>query len=141
MYLTDGYQTLISFSLAPGIQFKEKEVQAPGLDGNGEIDTTTMRNERWRTKQPKHLITADDINLKVSYDPEVYNTIINTLINQNGEITITLPDASTVTVWGWLDKFKPDSNKEGEFPLADVVIHPSNQDNSGVEQAPVIVAS
>jgi len=137
-YLTDGYQTLISFALAPSVNFKEKEVTPPGLDGGGEIDTTTMRNTAWRTKQPKHLVTADDIVLQAQYDPVCYNTILTDLLNQNGQIEVIFPDGQIITIWGWVDKFKPAALKEGEFPLAEVVIHPSNQDNTGTEQAPVI---
>ncbi len=140
-YITDGYQTLISFALAPGILFKEKEVQPPGLDSNGEVDTTTMRNIRWRTKQPKHLITATDVNFKASYDPAVFQTIINDLIGKNNILSVLFPDGSVVEVWGWLDKFVPDTNKEGEFPLADCVFHCSNQDNNNVEQPPIYNAA
>lgn len=139
-FLTDGYQTLISFSIAITVNFKEKDVMPPGLDGNGEIDTTTMRNSRWRTKQPKHLVTADDMKVTVQYDPIIYQTVVNTLLNQNGTIIVSFPDGSTLEFWGWVDKFIPAALKEGEFPLADITIHPSNQDDSGNEQAPIYTA-
>ncbi len=136
-YLTDGYQTLISFALAPSVPFKEIEVQPPGLDSNGALDTTTMRNIRYRTMQPKHLVTATEMKCTAQYDSVMYNTIVATLIGKNGQITVTLPDGHTLTIWGWLDKLVPNAHKEGEFVKAELTIHPSNQDNSGVEQAPV----
>jgi hypothetical protein len=132
--LTDGYQTLVSIG---GTVFKERETQPPGLDAGGPIDTTTMRNVRWRTMQPKHLVTATEIKVKAEYDPVFYVTILTSLLGVNGQIGIIFPDGHTLTFWGWLDKFVPDSHKEGEVPLADLTIHPSNQDNSGFEQPPV----
>jgi len=142
-FLTDGYQTLISFSAFPVFvpqSVKEKEVQPPDLDGMGEIDTTTMRNLRFRTKQPKHLITLGDVKLRVQYDPQAYSEIVDNILNTNAQWTITFPDASTLTFYAWLDKFVPDSLKEGEFPLADIIIHCSNSDNCSNEKAPIFVA-
>lgn len=139
-YLTDGYQTLVGFDAAPAIQFKEKEVQPPDLDGGGEVDTTTMHNVRWRTKQPKHLVSAGDMSIQAQYDPILYSTIVSDLLNVNNLITITFPDGATLEIWGWVDKFTPAPLKEGEFPLAEVKIHFSNQDDNGVEQAPVYTA-
>lgn len=138
-YLTDGWQTLISFSLAPSVLFRAKEVQPPDLDAGGEVDTTVMANNRWRTKQPKHLVTLGDTTLVAQYDPQCYTDVVTTLLGKNGQITITFPDGRTITFWGWVDKFTPSNLKEGEFPTAEVKIHSSNQDNSGTEQPPVIV--
>lgn len=140
-YLTDGFKTIIAFTALPGILFKEKEVQPPDADGGGEVDTTTMRNTKYRTRQPKHLITMGDITLHVQYDSSVYSLaqLINGLLNVNNTIVITFPDTHTLTVWGWVDKFTPASLKEGDFPMAEVKIHCSNQDNAGVEQAPAYV--
>jgi hypothetical protein len=122
---------------APNTILREREVQPPGLDGGGEVDTTTMLNARWRTKQPKHLITLTDIRAQCQYDPIVYQTLVQGVLNVNQQIRIVFPDGHTVTFWGWLDKATPPSHKEGEFPLMEVMVHCSNQDNNGVEQAPV----
>jgi hypothetical protein len=132
--LTDGYQTLVSIG---GTIFKERETQPPGLDSGGPIDTTTMRNLRYRTMQPKHLVTATEIKIKAEYDPIFYQVAVSTLLGVNGTITVTFPDGSSILIWGWLDKLIPDSHKEGEVPTAEVTIHPSNQNNSGVEQSPI----
>lgn len=139
-YLTDGYQTFLSFSLAPSVPFKEKEVQPPGMDSLGELDTTTMRNVRWRTKQPKKLITATEIKMVAQYDPVMFDTIRDTLIGQNGTIAVTMPDGSVLTIWGWLDKVVPNTHKEGEFVTAEMTVHCSNQNNSGVEIGPAYAA-
>jgi hypothetical protein len=138
--INDGHSTLITFSENESIKFLEKTVTPPGLDAGGANDTTTMRNERFRTKQPKKLITMTDASAKVSYDPAVIDQIIAMLgVNQN--ITITYPDGETLPFWGWLDKFTPSEHVEGEQPTADISIIPSNQDDAGDEFEPAIVAA
>lgn len=139
MFLHDGYSTLISFDLSASVKFKEKTVTPPGLDGGGAIETTTMRSVKWRTNQPKALITLTECTMSASYDPEVYDDIL-AMLNQNQEITIEFPDLSTYLFWGWIDKFEPEELSEGEFPTATVTIQPSNEDNSGNEVDPVYTA-
>lgn len=134
-YLNDGYQTLISFSANPTVHLKEKETTPPGIDGGDEVDTTTMRNTTWRTRQPRNLKTLTESSIVVSYDPVCYNEL-NAMINVNQEITVTFPDGSSVVFWGWLRTFTPNSNTEGDQPTANCGITPSNQDNNGVEVGP-----
>jgi len=59
------------------------------------------------------------------------------LVNVNTLITLTFPDAVTWAFWGYLDKFIPNANEEGEQPTAEVTIVPTNQNDSAVETAPV----
>jgi hypothetical protein len=128
-FLTDGYQTLIE---VPGIVgqpvllFREREVQPPDLDGGGPIETTTMRNTRFRTKQPKHLITTGDITTHVQYAPQVYDDVLRSL-QIVGKITIRFPDGYITVFIGWLEKFTPTSLKEGDFPLAEMKLCVGNQ--------------
>ena len=135
--LDDGFKTLITFVTSGAIKLYEKEVQPPGLDGGGAIDTTTMQNTTYRTFSPKSLITLSEHTFEAAYDPAVYPECIAAL-NTNQQITITFPDAQTLTFWGWLDKFVPNAHVEGEQPTATCTIVPSNQDNAGAEQAPVL---
>jgi hypothetical protein len=139
-YLSDGFPTLIRFSKNPAVLLKEREVQPPDLDGGGEIDTTTMRNNTWRSKQPKSLITAGDSTLQVSYDPKLYSDILF-MINKNQSITIRFSDGSGIQFYGWIDKFTPASLKEGEFPMAEVKIHCSNTNDAGAEVGPIYIQS
>jgi hypothetical protein len=139
-YLTDGHPTLISFSLSPTVKFKEIGVTPPGLDAGGPNDTTTMRNTAYRTMQPKHLVTLTPMTATCEYDPDCYDSIVADLLGENGQITVTFPDESTLTFWGWLDKFMPGELKEGTMPTATVTIQPSNQNNSNVEVPPVYAA-
>lgn len=140
--LDDGHSTTILFAAGPsgGVEFWEKEVAPPGMDGGGPNDTTTMLNTLYRTQSPKKLITMTDATLTVAYDPLVLDDI-KSIINENTLITITFPDGSTWVFWGWLNSFIPDALVEGEQPTASVVIHPSNQNASLVETAPVYAAA
>ena len=129
----DGFSTKISIG---GVYLWEKEVTPPGIEGGGENDTTTMRNTTWRTKAPKRLKTLTPSKFTAAYDPIAYNSIL-AVINVNSQIVVTFADNHTLTFWGWVDKFVPNAAKEGEQPTAEVEIIPSNQNNSGVEVAPV----
>ncbi len=134
--LQDGYQTLVGFSGAPAIKLYETEVTPPGVQGGGPIDQTTMRNQNWRTKAPKKLKELTEGSYKAAYDTDAYDDVM-AQVNVNQEITITFPDDSTLTFWGYLDSFQPSGLSEGNRPLADVKIIPTLMDNNGVETAPV----
>jgi len=134
--LDDGYQTLITFTEDSSVLFYEKTVTPPGMDGGDEVDTTTMLNTTYRTRNPKALITMTNCSMTVAYDPACYPEIVE-LLNVNGEIKVTFPDSSYLTFWGWLDKFIPGEHQEGEQPTAEIEIVPSNQDAAGAEIAPV----
>lgn len=134
--IDDGYQTLISFAADSDVLLYEKTVTPPGIDGGGEVDTTTMHNDTWRTRNPKALVTLSNSTLVCAYDPAVFPEIV-ALVNVNNLITITFPDTSTLAFWGWLNTFTPNENQEGVQPDANVGIIPSNQNDSGVETAPI----
>ena len=135
--IDDGFATLIEFAEDSDVLMWEKEVTPPGVDGGGEIDTTTMRNTTWRTKWPKQLISLTESSLTVAYDPSVFDEIV-AMINVNQLITITFPDEETLVFWGWINVFTPNANVEGEQPTAAVTIIPANQNASKVETAPVL---
>lgn len=137
-FLNEGHPTRLDFDVATGVtlKFKEKSVTPPGLSGGGENDTTTFLNTLYRTRQPKVLLTMTNLQFTASYDPEVYEQIADELINQNGLITITFSDSSTLEFYGWLDEFTPSEVVEGAQPEATCVIIPSNQTTAGVEVAP-----
>lgn len=134
--LDDGYQTLISFAADTTVLFYEKTTTPPGIDGGGEIDTTTMQNSTWRTRAPKSLITLSNAATTVAYDPATYPEII-ALVNVNNLITVTFPDGDTLAFWGWLNTFTPGEHVEGEQPEAEIEVIASNVNSSGVETAPV----
>ena len=137
-YLNDGHPTTIDFDVASGVTllFKEKSVTPPGISGGGENDTTTMRNTRWRTRQPKALVTATNMTFTAQYDPAVWDQILDELINVNGLITVTFRDGSKLDFYGWLDEFILGEHVEGTGPEATCTIILSNQTTAGVEIAP-----
>lgn len=143
--LTDGFPTTITFtsSLLESAQIlelvmKEQEVTPPGISGGGVNETTSMRNETWRTRHPKKLITLTPMSLTVKYDPELFEEM-TAMVNDNQEITVNFPDGSTLVWWGWVDSFTPNAAVEGEQPTAVIVVEPSNMDagNNNVEIPPV----
>lgn len=138
--LDDGYQTLISFAADSTVKFYEKSVTPPGVDGGGEVDTTTMLNTTWRTRNPKALITLSEASFTVAYDPACYPEVV-ALVNVNTLITITFPDGDTLAFWGWLNTFTPGELVEGTQPTAEITVIPSNQDDEGAETAPVHTAA
>lgn len=138
--LKDGFSTIITISGDPDIEFEEKTLTPPSIEGGGENDASTMRNTAWRTKYPKGLKTLGPMQCNVAYDPLVYTSIIAQL-NVNQSITVTFPNGGTLQFYGWIDAFTPDAAEEGSQPTATVAIIPSNINPTGeVEAAPVYTA-
>ena len=136
--IDDGHGTTYAFADLPSVNFYEKQVTPPGLDGGGENDTTTMQNTTYRTRAPKQLVTLTESTLVAAYDPDVYDDIVGANgINNNQLITITFPDGSTLAFWGWINSFVPNEMVEGSQPTANVSIMCSNQNGAGAETAPV----
>lgn len=151
--MLDGFSTTIdmlgnndTIATAPGIRFFEKSVKLPGLEGGDMIDTTSMRNIRWRTKVPKQLISMKTMTCKVSYRCDVYdNDYFETFLNKIQGLRVNLPTGAQYGFWGALTDFEPDENKEGEEPQATVTFGCTNQrhvpdgdaDPNDVERDPV----
>lgn len=136
--LDDGFSSKIAFASDLTIEFWEKTVKPPGLDGGEKIDTMTMHNVTYRTFGPRQLKTLTDLTIKAAYDPIVYQSIL-ALINVRTTITILFPDGSTLAFYGFLQKFEPDDLEEGKQPEATLTITPTNYDPVGhVEAAAVL---
>lgn len=132
--LDDGFSTIMSFANNPSVNFFEKTVTPPGMEGGGANDTTTMRNTTLRTRAPKKLKTMSEMSAEVSYAAGVFDvTQVWAMINVNQLITLTFPDGAQIDFWGWLDEFKPGPHKDGEQPTATIKVICSNQNTSGVE--------
>ena len=138
--LEDGHATLITFALAPTVEFEELEVTLPAIKGGGKNKMTTMRNVDVHTGAPKKLFDLEAGSVLVAWNPKCYGTIMTTLVNKNGMITVTNPDGSTVVYWGFVDEFNPKPLKEGERPEADVKFEITNRNDSGVTTKPVYTA-
>lgn len=136
--IDDGFSTLIEFSLAPNVALWEKDVTPPGDDGGGPNDVTTMRSDSWRGRSPKELYTLSESGGVCAYDPKVYGDVMN-MLNKIQLITITFPNGAKLYLWGWLNAFKPQTNREGEQPTATYEVVPSNRDVNGNEVGPVFI--
>jgi len=136
--IDDGFSTTIAFSAGTSgvtLLLWEKSLTPPGVSAGGATDTTTMRNTTWRTMAPKLLKTLTEASVQAAYDPEVYDELV-AMIGVNQSIVITFADDSTFTFWGFIDAFTPGEIVEGEQPVADLTIIPTNQNGSLVETAP-----
>ena len=111
-----------------------------GVDGGDPIDTTTQHNTEWRTMAARTLKTLTQSQVSAAYDPNVYNNILS-LINVETSVTVRFPDGSTLDFWGYLKSFEPQSANEGNMPMANVQIVPTNTDPSdGSEADPVLTS-
>ena len=140
--LTDGYPTRVTFSSADSgeeLYFKEKEVTPPGIDVGEMNDVTNMRNETWRTAQFKKLKTLLEAGMQCHYDPRFLDGILS-MIGENQQVRITMPDNSFWLFWGGIRSFVPSAHKEGEPPTAQVAIGVTNHDGAagalGTERRP-----
>lgn len=133
--LDDGFSTIITLANIPSVKIYEKEVTPPGLTGGGPIDTTTMRNDNWRTMSPKSLKSLTALSAVVAFATEAIQ-VIQEQININQLITVTFPDNSSLTFYGWVDEFTLGKFSEGEQPTATLTIQPSLHDAAGAEVAP-----
>lgn len=136
--LENGYQTLIALNADVDISFWEKAVTPLPVVLDDAIDITTMHNDTWKTKAAPALADTGEVTCTVAYDPDVYNQII-AILGDSTEITIHLPDDSTLSFWGYLSKFEPAELVNGTFPEATITIVPTNYDRTNAtEEAPVL---
>lgn len=127
--LEDGYQTVITFSGDEDVSLWEKTVQPLGVEGGEKVDITTMHNVDVRTYAPRFLKDIADGQMTVAYDPAVLTQIL-ALVNVAQSITITFPDGSTWTFFGYLRNFQPAALQEGTQPEATCTFVATNVDTS-----------
>jgi hypothetical protein len=139
-FIRNGFSTLITFAaldFGPA-NIVEKTVTSPGVEGGGPINITNMRNLRFRTAVPKSLLTVKNLTLTVQWDPVWYDLVI--LNMQVVDLTsIIYPDASALEFYAWVDDISPQENREGEEPLANMVVIPGLWYNDA-EEPPVYTA-
>ncbi len=125
--LGDGYRTTFAFSSNPAVQVWEKEPKMPGADAKEAIDTTTMLNNRYRTMQPRQLITLTESNLKAAYDPDCI-VYFYAEIGFPQSATVHMPTNDQLSFFGFIQSFEPEPFKEGEMPMAEIKVTPTNWD-------------
>lgn len=139
-FLEEQFATKIAFSRLPAAAFWERTVTPPAVDGGDPIDITTMFNTEWRTAAPRTLKSLMPFDVVAAYDPRFYNEAINTLINEEGSITVHHPDGSKEDFYGYLRSFTPGDNAQdgGDMPTATLNIVPTMWDpTNDVEADPV----
>lgn len=139
--LPDGFSSKITIGIDDTIEFWEKQVTPPALDGGDSVEQTTMFNVKWRTSLPRDLITLEDITTTVAYDPDIYDELIDTILNVNTTITVTFSDGTTLAFFGFLKRFEPAALVEGEQPEATVTFVATNVDPADglTEEGPTLV--
>ena len=138
--LDDGFSTKIAFSVDPDVSFWEVTVKPPGIDGGEKIDTTTMFNGALKTFAARTLKQLTDGGASAAYDPQAYLDILS-LVNVEGSVTVHWPDGSTLDFYGYLNKFEPGDNTEGEMPKASINFCCTNWDSvNNLEVGPVYTA-
>lgn len=138
--LTDGYRSLVTFSLDPNIELWEKSITPPGLDGGDAIDTNTMHNDRFRTMASRALITMTEMSFTSAYDPIIYTRILD-VVNVEQTITLTFPDGSTMAFYGFVRVLDFGELVEGTFPEVTVTIQPTNADPTTKTEEALVLAS
>lgn len=137
--LTDGYSTTIALENLTTISFWETDVAPPPIDGGEPIDLTTHHNATYRTFASRSLKTLEPFDVTAGYDPNVYSQVL-AQINIVQSITVTLPDGSTLTFWGFLRRMVKAGLVEGTMPTLVVTFVPTNRDPSdGSEAGPAYV--
>jgi hypothetical protein len=128
----EGFPTTITLTDA-GVTFWEKTVEPLVSDGGEPVNTTSMRNVKVRTFSPRHLYQVDPVEITALYDGSFYSTLQNTSsgINKNQQIVTTLPDGTTITWWGYIQKAKFDAMEEGKEPLVHLTLVHTGRNNSG----------
>lgn len=136
----DGYKTTITFAVDPNMEYWEKSVKPPSLDGGDPIMTPSMHNDTWVTKHPRRLIDMGEVTVTCNWDPVMYVSAL-AILNVATTITVTFPNGATLAFYGYLQKFEPAELQDGEEPEATLTIMPTNADPTTCEEeAPVFTA-
>lgn len=136
--LEDGHPSFLAMAANPGLAVWETSLTPPGIDGGDPIPITTMHNVTWRTMVPRKLKTLTAMSLTGGYDPLMYEQFLH-VVNVNQSMTFQFSDGSDLDFFGIAQTFTPQELSEGEPPLADVDVTPSNYDPvTKVETAPVM---
>lgn len=135
--MKDGYSTTITLANLDSSAFiavlEEKSLTPPGVDGGDAIDTTTMRNNNYKTKAAQSLKEMLNASFTAAYNPEAYNDIVGE-INVVQKITVSFPGSlGEIVFWGFVKSFTPNEHTPGEQPTAEIEIVPTSENSAGSE--------
>ncbi len=134
--IRDGYATLIQIGVTPLLALYEREVTVAAAQGGGPIESTTMRNLAYRTKDPKTLKQMGDLMATVCSTTTTYQTIEQDLINEPTFCLVAWPDGSTLKLYGYVDQFSPAGFSEGNLPTFNLLFIVTNRDPTTGEESP-----
>ena len=138
--LRNGHKTFVTLAIDPNIEFWEKEVTPPGIEGGEPVAQGDMFDVAWTTKIPAALKEMTMMTLIANYGGQTYPDIV-AATNVPTTITPTFPNDAKLAFYGYLKSFKPGSAKRNEQPNATVEIVPTNLDPTDFSEAgPVYVA-
>jgi hypothetical protein len=130
--LTEGFSHRIGFARRPTVGMWFKKSKPMGFDNGGGIDTTTQERAvgDLHTKAAPALLEATDLTGSVAYDPDDIQYIRTTLMGRGNEgaVTYFYSNGSTVTFFGYIDKFDPQDTAEKEQPMANITVVVTNWD-------------
>jgi hypothetical protein len=139
--MRDGFSTKITLAVDTNIEFWEKEVTPPGIEGGEPINQGDMYNVAWELKIPQALKDMTEMAVTANYDP-LCITSAAAAVNVMTTVTVKFPAGDTLAFYGYLRSFKPNPIKKGEQPTAAIVIVPTNFDpTAGAEAGPVYTAA
>lgn len=137
--IPDGYQSLFTFNDDPDIVIYEVGMTPGGYDVGEPINITNQHNVNWRTMFVRRLVTLTPFTVRGYYDPLIYTQLLTRIQNRNQQFTQKWYDGSTLAFWGGITNAQFSELVEGTAPEVTITITPTNRDNSGAEQGPVLV--
>jgi len=137
--LEEGFSATLAMENLTTISFWEKTMGAPAIEGGDPIDQSTMHNTTWMTQLPPTLLKLESFTLTAAYDPNLISQAIAQK-NVNQTLTVTWPDGSTLSFYGWLRKTEFADMSHGTLPEVTITLEASNIDPTTMtEEAPVYV--
>lgn len=139
--LTDGHPTKIAFERDPDAEFFEVSVTPPGMETEDGIDITTMWNEVFETFDVPALARGTEVSVTAGYDPVIMTQAKILNLKENGSITVTKRDGTTVSFFGYLKSAIPQEMTRNEMPLIELTIFVTNYDPVNKVEAGWVVTS
>lgn len=134
--IEDGQGIKITFARNSDLLFWEKSAKPPGYDGGDPIDITDSFNVLKKTKAPRTLHEASDMEVTGFWEPGSA-VEIEALINVEDTITVTFPDGSNERFYGFARVWEPEEVAEGEPVMGTLTITETDWDYTNrVEAGP-----
>lgn len=132
-FLTDGWQSLVTFGHDPNLAIWEIEVTPSGRD-NGEPKVITNQWSGPKSqKAPQHSTNSTDMKLTFHYDPSEIPAIHAT-VGRRDTITTTYPTGATFAEFGYVRSVSFGALKKGgDPPTGEMTITITDTDPSTCE--------